>query len=137
MADAIAHAMRPSTHPVPVAVSAMEGAGWMSVLAVRDGYAMQPIPFVNIRAAAGYTHEPVFRTADAGDWRESGAWLTASERLDFERLAQRRASQAATKALLQFFQRRTPLTPTFTGRAQVGGAGVPSRSTSPQKAAGD
>ena len=43
-----------------IAVSAMEGTGWMSVLMMREMYKRGvSIPFVNLRGAADYTHAPV------------------------------------------------------------------------------
>lgn len=52
-----------------IGVSAMEGTGWMSVLMLREFYMNRPaIPFVNIRGAADYTHQPVMRD-------ETGRWV--------------------------------------------------------------
>ncbi|KAG8466003.1 hypothetical protein KFE25_005573 [Diacronema lutheri] len=91
----------------PVAVSAMEGAGWMSVLAVRERYLDRPIPFVNIRANAGYTHEPVHLVREYNTWRESPDWLREDERGTYEVLAKARASEAAARVLLRLFDARS------------------------------
>jgi hypothetical protein len=112
VADAIGNAFasqgeqRPKTPPV--AVSAMEGASWMSVLAVRERYLDRPIPFVNIRAHAGYSHEPLRFVPEAGAWRESADWLAASERAKFEELAEARAAEAAARVVLRLFETRRP-----------------------------
>ena len=54
------HSERNLTALDTVAVSAMEGTGWMSVLMMREMYKRGvSIPFVNLRGAADYTHAPV------------------------------------------------------------------------------
>ena len=53
-----------------VAVSAMEGAGWMQVVALGEVYLnYSHIPAVNIRGAADYVTPPLRRRAD-GTWEE-------------------------------------------------------------------
>lgn len=85
----------------------MEGAGWMSVLAVRERYLDRPIPFVNIRGNAGYTHEPVHMVPEFGAWRESADWLTPKERSVYDGLAKRRAAEGAARVLLRLFDVRS------------------------------
>ena len=63
-----------------VAVTAMEGTGWTSVLMMREAYRHgRPIPFVNLRAAADYTHPPVMRANRSRDgdraWPNGDAWI--------------------------------------------------------------
>lgn len=98
-----------------VAVSAMEGAGWMSVLAVRERYLDRPIPFVNIRGNAGYTHGPVRMVPEFGMWRESEGWLSSEERARYDELAEARAAEAAARVLLRLFDARSKPAGVHTG----------------------
>mmetsp|Transcript_59942 Transcript_59942/g.135588 ORF Transcript_59942/g.135588 Transcript_59942/m.135588 type:complete len:458 (-) Transcript_59942:199-1572(-) len=58
-----------------VCVSAMEGTGWMEVLALEEVYLKyDKIPAVNIRGAADFVHPPLMRRPD-GTWREDSAFV--------------------------------------------------------------
>jgi hypothetical protein len=80
----------------------------MSVLAVRERYLDRTIPFTNIRAASGYTHEPVRFVAQYDAWRESAGWLSATERRQFEGLAEAHAARAAAQVVLRLFESHPP-----------------------------
>ena len=57
-----------------------QGTGWTSVLMMRESYRQaKPIPFVNLRAAADYTHSPVSAAA-ARARRQSRKWNSRSRR---------------------------------------------------------
>ncbi len=73
---------RPVTQRDVVAVSAMEGAGWMQVVAIGEVYLnYSHIPAVNIRGAADYVHPPVRRqdSSEVGDgtttWEEMNEFV--------------------------------------------------------------
>jgi hypothetical protein len=57
------HPSRNLTARDTIGVSAMEATGWISLLMMREAYQRgAPIPLVNLRAAADYTHAPVCGT---------------------------------------------------------------------------
>jgi hypothetical protein len=60
-----------------VAVSAMESAGWMEVLALEEVFLHYPrIPAVNVRGAADYVTPPLSRRRD-GTWEELASYSAA------------------------------------------------------------
>ena len=103
-----------------VAVSAMEATGWQAVLFMRELYHRgDPIPFVNLRAAADYTHAPV--RWDEGRpwsenmtqrvrwpaWRDNEAWLPKpSQQADFMAAGYRHAIRTSSALVLHVFRLR-------------------------------
>ena len=89
-----------------LAISAMEGTGWMSVLAISEEYlGFSHVPTVNVRGVADYTHDPLVRDAD-GTWLENPDWLTHQEQLNATRDGYRYAIETTSAVVLSLFQRR-------------------------------
>ena len=100
----------------------MEGTGWQAVLAMRELYNRgEPIPFVNLRAAADYTHAPVQWdkgitsddqscanvTSVGPAWRETEAWLPSeSQQAAFMAIGYQHAIRTSSALLLHVFRLR-------------------------------
>ena len=104
-----------------VAASAMEGVGWMGLMALREVFLeATPIPSVNVRGAADYTHKPLRRERVAaglagGDpslppsglrWVEHDDYLTDSEQANFTAEGYRFAIETTSHVVLELFAQR-------------------------------
>lgn len=92
-----------------VCVSSMEASGWMSVLALRRYYMGSKVPYipwVNLRGAADYTHQPIRRDS-LGRWVNDDKWLKdQSDVTDLQTLGYRHAIYTSSELLLHVFRLR-------------------------------
>merc|ERR1711988_923717 len=90
-----------------ITVSAMEGSGWMEVLALEEVFLNFPrIPAVNIRGASYYVYPPLERRED-GTWGEQVEFqesLSHSDQLTVE--GYKFSINATSQVLLKFFELR-------------------------------
>ncbi|KAJ1454673.1 hypothetical protein M885DRAFT_617996 [Pelagophyceae sp. CCMP2097] len=90
-----------------LAISAMEGSGWMEALKLSAKWMAGNVPSVNIRGIADYTHEPLVRGKD-GAWREDASWLTGAERVNATRDGYVEAIRTTSAVILALFENRRP-----------------------------
>lgn len=89
-----------------VAVSAMEGAGWMLVLRLSEVYMkFAHIPAANVRAVSDYDHDPLVRVD--GAWYEDHDWLEGTEaRRNATRAGYEYAIRTSSAVVLSLFEAR-------------------------------
>ena len=100
------HAGNSTSKADVLAISAMEGSGWMSVLKLSETYLnFDHIPSANIRGVSDYTHDPVVR---AGDdlWLEDATWVSATDRVNATRAGYRFSIRTTSTAVLALFDAR-------------------------------
>ena len=98
----------------------MEGVGWMGLMALREVFLeATPIPSVNVRGAADYTHKPLRRGASprgspaatracrrAGCGGSSTTTRTDSEQANFTAEGYRFAIETTSHVVLELFAQR-------------------------------
>ncbi|KAH8073309.1 hypothetical protein SO694_000611113 [Aureococcus anophagefferens] len=89
-----------------LAISAMEGAGWMAVLKLSETYLdFAHLPSANVRGVADYTHDPVVRYAD-DVWLEDATWVSPEGRANATRAGYAFAITTTSTAVLALLQSR-------------------------------
>jgi hypothetical protein len=100
------HPSRNLTARDTVGVSAMEATGWISLLMMREAYQRgAPIPLVNLRAAADYTHAPVCGTHTRSSTHAARRSLLAAR---CSPLAARRSARARERMVTPYSERPRP-----------------------------
>uniref|UniRef100_A0A7S2W9M4 Nucleoside phosphorylase domain-containing protein n=1 Tax=Rhizochromulina marina TaxID=1034831 RepID=A0A7S2W9M4_9STRA len=100
----------PRTKRDTVSFSAMEGAGWMEVIALEEVYLhYDPIPAVNIRGAADYVTPPLQRSKN-GNWDEMSSYMESLSGGDnLTVLGYGFAIETTSQIVLNLFQHRSAL----------------------------
>ena len=89
-----------------LAMSAMEGTGWMSVLKQSEIYLnFAHIPSANIRGVADYTHDPLVRYS-ADVWLEDPDWVDEAARMNYTVAGYRYAIQTTSAVVIALFDAR-------------------------------
>ena len=89
-----------------LAISAMEGAGWMAVLKLSETYLdFAHLPSANVRGVADYTHDPVVRYAD-DVWLEDATWVSPEGRANATKAGYAFAITTTSTAVLALLQSR-------------------------------
>ena len=106
-ADDRAPPWRNETRADVVAVSAMEGTGWMGLVALRRWYVGTPhIPCVGVRGASDYTHAPLTVEDGTARWVERDEWLAPEQLDNYTVEGYQFAIQTTSEVVLRLFERR-------------------------------